>query len=84
MLPDQPGGAIPGSMVAGVDTEHIQILTDLMSKGVTIEHLRKLNAMNTIQLKTLLDNAMNQVKTKVGYNGRVGNYFRRGWCYCGL
>jgi hypothetical protein len=52
-LPDnQPG--IPGNIVAGVETEHIQILTDLMNKGVTIEHLRKLNAMSTIQLKTLL------------------------------
>ena len=53
LIPEQPA-TIPGSMVAGVDTEHIQILTDLMIKGVTIEHLRKLNQMSTIQLKTLL------------------------------
>jgi hypothetical protein len=51
MLPDP----IPGNAVAGVETpEEIQILSDLMNKGVTIEHLRKLNAMSTIQLKTLL------------------------------
>lgn len=53
LIPEQPA-TIPGSMVAGVDTEHIQILSDLMNKGVTIEHLRKLNQMSTIQLKTLL------------------------------
>lgn len=52
MLPDQP---LQGSAVAGVETpEEIQILSDLMNKGVTIEHLRKLNAMNLVQLKTLL------------------------------
>jgi hypothetical protein len=51
ILPDP----IPGNAVAGVETpEEIQILSDLMNKGVTIEHLRKLNAMSTIQLKTLL------------------------------
>lgn len=52
-VPEQPA-AIPGTMVAGVDTEHIQILTDLMNKGVTIDHLRKLNQMSAIQLRTLL------------------------------
>ena len=52
-VPD-PQQSIPGNIVAGVDTEHIQILSDLMNKGVTIEHLRKLNQMSTIQLKTLL------------------------------
>jgi hypothetical protein len=43
--------------IAGINDnveEPIQILTDLMSKGVTIEHLRKLNEMNSIKLASLL------------------------------
>jgi hypothetical protein len=43
--------------IAGINDnaeEPILILTDLMSKGVTIEHLRKLNAMNSVKLASLL------------------------------
>jgi hypothetical protein len=43
--------------IAGINEnieEPIQILTDLMSKGVTIDHLRKLNEMNSIKLASLL------------------------------
>jgi hypothetical protein len=43
--------------IAGINDsveEPIQILTDLMSKGVTIEHLRKLNEMNSLKLASLL------------------------------
>jgi hypothetical protein len=43
--------------IAGINDnaeEPIQILTDLMSKGVTIEHLRKLNEMNSMKLASLL------------------------------
>jgi len=35
--------------------ESIQILNNLMMKGVTIEHLRKLDQMNLTQLKSLLN-----------------------------
>ena len=45
--------------IAGIDdaseNEAITILNNLMNKGVTIEHLRKLDQMGTIQLKTLLN-----------------------------
>jgi hypothetical protein len=37
------------------ENEAITILNSLMSKGVTIEHLRKLDQMGTMQLKTLLN-----------------------------
>ena len=43
--------------IAGINDnqeEPILILNDLMSKGVTIEHLRKLNEMNSIKLSSLL------------------------------
>jgi hypothetical protein len=43
--------------IAGINDlqeEPILILNDLMSKGVTIEHLRKLNEMNSIKLASLL------------------------------
>ena len=38
----------------GQENEAIIILNSLMSKGVTVEHLRKLDAMGTVQLKSLL------------------------------
>ena len=37
------------------ENEAITILNNLMSKGVTVEHLRKLDQMGTGQLKTLLN-----------------------------
>jgi hypothetical protein len=37
------------------ENEAIIILNSLMSKGVTIDHLRKLDQMGTVQLKTLLN-----------------------------
>jgi len=44
--------------IAGIDdineNEAIVILNSLMSKGVSVDHLRKLDAMSTTQLKTLL------------------------------
>ena len=42
--------------IAGIDEENeaISILNSLMSKGVTIDHLRKLNDMNSIKLSSLL------------------------------
>lgn len=41
--------------IAGIDDdEAIKILNSLMSKGVTIEHLRKLDEMNSMKLKSLL------------------------------
>jgi hypothetical protein len=44
--------------LAGIDNanenEAIIILNSLMSKGVTVEHLRKLDQMSTVQLKSLL------------------------------
>ena len=36
------------------ENEAITILNSLMSKGVSVEHLRKLDAMGTVQLKSLL------------------------------
>jgi len=38
----------------GEENEAIIILNNLMSKGVSIEHLRKLDQMGTVQLKSLL------------------------------
>lgn len=38
----------------GQENEAIIILNSLMSKGVTVEHLRKLDQMGTVQLKSLL------------------------------
>jgi len=47
---NQPGG------IAGIpEDESIVILKNLMGKGVTIEHLRKLNDMNDIKLTMLLN-----------------------------
>jgi len=51
------GGLGAPTGIAGINDnieEPIQILTDLMSKGVTIEHLRKLNEMNSMKLASLL------------------------------
>jgi len=51
------GGIGVPSGIAGINDnkeEPILILNDLMSKGVTIEHLRKLNEMNSIKLASLL------------------------------
>jgi hypothetical protein len=54
-LPDSQQQVIQGTAIAGVEpAEPIQILQNLMNKGVTIEHLRKLDGMNIVQLKTLL------------------------------
>jgi len=55
-LTDNGGLGVPTG-IAGINEnieEPIQILTDLMSKGVTIEHLRKLNEMNSMKLASLL------------------------------
>jgi hypothetical protein len=45
--------------LAGIEdadtNEAIIILNNLMSKGVTIDHLRKLDQMGAMQLKTLLN-----------------------------
>jgi hypothetical protein len=48
------GGA--PTAIAGIDdeAEAIEILRSLMSKGVTIEHLRKLNEMGSAKLSSLL------------------------------
>lgn len=47
-----------GASLAGIDeaneNEAIIILNSLMSKGVSVDHLRKLDAMSTTQLKSLL------------------------------
>jgi len=42
--------------IAGIEEENeaISILNSLMSKGVTIDHLRKLNEMNSMKLQSLL------------------------------
>ena len=42
--------------IAGIDdeTEAVEILRSLMSKGVTIDHLRKLNEMSSAKLSSLL------------------------------
>jgi len=42
--------------IAGIDDEDeaLKILHSLMNKGVTIEHLRKLDDMNSMKLKSLL------------------------------
>jgi len=42
--------------IAGIEDENeaISILNSLMSKGVTIDHLRKLNEMNSMKLQSLL------------------------------
>jgi len=53
------GGTDPvATGLAGIEedtNEAIMILNSLMSKGVSIENLRKLDQMSTIQLKTLLN-----------------------------
>ena len=47
-----------GASIAGIgdinENEAILILNSLMSKGVSVDHLRKLDAMSSTQLKTLL------------------------------
>ena len=40
--------------ISGVNDEAIDILNQLMSKGVTLEHLKKLAEMNQAKLKSLL------------------------------
>jgi hypothetical protein len=42
--------------IAGIDdeAEAVEILRSLMSKGVTIDHLRKLNEMSSAKLSSLL------------------------------
>jgi hypothetical protein len=55
-LNDGGGLSVPTG-IAGINDsqeEPILILNDLMNKGVTIEHLRKLNEMNSIKLASLL------------------------------
>jgi hypothetical protein len=50
-------GGRPMSGVAGIDNindEAITILDSLMKKGVSIEHLKKLNAMTDSKLQNLL------------------------------
>ena len=53
---DATGAAVQG--IAGInensENEAIDILDSLMAKGVTIEHLRKLNEMNAAKLNSLL------------------------------
>jgi hypothetical protein len=53
------GGTDPvATGLAGIEedtNEAIMILNSLMSKGVSIENLRKLDQMSTLQLKTLLN-----------------------------
>ena len=51
------GGLGSPTGIAGINDnqeEPILILNNLMNKGVTIEHLRKLNEMNSIKLASLL------------------------------
>lgn len=49
------GGQGQASAIAGVnDNEAVAILNSLMSKGVTIEHLRKLDEMGSMKLQSLL------------------------------
>ena len=47
-----------GASIAGIDdvneNEAISILNSLMSKGVSVDHLRKLNAMSPAKLSSLL------------------------------
>jgi hypothetical protein len=47
-----------GASIAGIDdvneNEAIMILNSLMSKGVSVDHLRKLNAMSPAKLSSLL------------------------------
>ena len=42
--------------IAGIPEDHevIEIVNSLMNKGVTIDHLRKLNEMNSMKLQSLL------------------------------
>lgn len=51
-------GMEQGAGLAGIEegneNEAILILNSLMSKGVSVEHLRKLDQMSTVQLKSLL------------------------------
>jgi hypothetical protein len=53
------GGTDPvATGLAGIEedtNEAIIILNSLMNKGVSIDHLRKLNQMSTVQLKSLLN-----------------------------
>jgi hypothetical protein len=47
----------PMSGVAGIDNvtdEAVTILDSLLKKGVSVEHLRKLDAMSSAKLKSLL------------------------------
>jgi hypothetical protein len=48
------GGTATAIAGIGDETEAVEILQSLMSKGVTIEHLRKLNEMGSAKLSSLL------------------------------
>jgi len=48
------GGTPTAIAGIGDETEPVEILQSLMSKGVTIEHLRKLDAMSSAKLSSLL------------------------------
>lgn len=50
------GNAPQGSAIAGIsDNNEVALIVDqLMSKGVTVDHLRKLNEMSEVRLKSLL------------------------------
>lgn len=52
MLTHTPPIAVNG--IAGINDEAIDILNELMNKGVTLEHLKKLAMMNDAKLKSLL------------------------------
>jgi hypothetical protein len=45
---------VPVSGIAGINDEAVEILNELMNKGVTLEHLKKLAQMNEAKLKSLL------------------------------
>ena len=51
-------GNVPPAAMAGVqdgyENEAIVILNNLMQKGVTVEHLRKLDEMSNAKLQSLL------------------------------
>jgi hypothetical protein len=45
---------VANSGIAGINDEAVEILNQLMNKGVTLEHLKKLANMNEAKLKSLL------------------------------
>ena len=52
MFTSAPVPAVEG--IAGINDEAVEILNQLMNKGVTLEHLKKLAQMNEAKLKSLL------------------------------